>query len=749
MSPQSREDRLVPFLQALKSIEDTIQLGKKDEALDLLEQFRQKAGSSSDGDFQLLFEAVQVRTIHPEHPQQVELLNHAVQWEDQHGFPREPVIFLQIGRFFASTNDHSSAIAWFNEALKVDQRDCDVLRLMGVSILAQGDAETAIKWFEAALTTSEEKDSYSWREKALAEMKIGNGEKARDCMNRAVELRADLWKADQERLEKMIRGEKDESSDLTKERKISPNLISELISDDPNAQAVDDDFPIGGHSKNPEPYAPIHTSETGESALPPVPHFDPEDLGTVDEQPQSGKSETSTLSAESPEKQKSVQLRTFSDRLLGVKKKAALEFEQCCSRPSFLPKGKALWFFLRKNATSCVHGEKSFGLCSGGGHFLWNRGTGTIIDPGPGFLDHLLRIGGSLTEVKNVVITHDNESHLAQCELIRRLLLSGGFAKEVRFFLNLGATQKLSGLVDLHDKAFREGYFTLHPGANYDLSGGGRIKAIPAYHQELKSTDQSVGLRIDLEDSAGREKKIVYTSDTGLFPLTLSFDNTENRIIHISDKNQTDRIISRRYRDEGASEADLMVLHIGSLNIQFEKQNGEFPGESVKIKVNEMDHADLQNRPGEKELLEVCSAGQLGFLGVREVLVQCNPKTAVVCEWSEEIAVEREKISRLLQDQCGEMLPETNPPKVIPGDLSLVYDIFEGSVFDCVKNDWTAVEEIDFAMKKPCCSAAAEEMFYFAEEEKDAFGEISEYYIRKYFNNLKHKQGLYFDSPGE
>lgn len=421
-------------------------------------------------------------------------------------------------------------------------------------------------------------------------------------------------------------------------------------------------------------------------------------------------------------------LHEFQDRFLGKSK---------------LSPEKAYWFFLRRAAVPCGKEGNRFGYTSGGGDFLWNRGSGTIIDPGRDFLDHLQRIGGSLADVRNIVITNDNDSHLGQFETIRKLLLHGNLAKNVRFFLNLGAIQKLSGVIDLNDKSFSEGYLTLHSGAKYPLLGGGEIKAIPAYHQELKSVDQAVGVVLNLTGPAQENKTILYTSATGLFPLTFSYDSTENRIVHISDKHQIERIISRRYKDEIGTGVDLMVVHLGSTNVQFEKPS-DAQASQTAIKTNEFQHADLAQRPKLEELPELCCSGRLGYLGVREVIAECKPKLAVVNEWDRETMPLRADLCKLLKAQCDEILTgEPELPTIVPGDLTLVYDIFADAIYDCVRCDWMPAKDIDFALEKPCpCSP--EEVFYFPSEQRDTFESMPKFFVDRYLNALKFQQELHF-----
>ena len=655
MSVPIREERLKQYRKDRETAQELLLLGQKDDALGLLENVRQQANTSGDDDFRMLFEALQICVVQPDHPQQVELLQHALHWETEQNFPPEQAIYLEIGRFYADAGDQETAISCFSEALKINQSDFETLRLTGISIARQGDLETALKWIETALTASGNADSFSWREKAFLEQQIGNFNQALASMEQAVRLRPNLWTADREKLEKLCKTQATSLPPMPLIPKVSPELISELSGEPvPSSHAIDDDTPLGG-------------------------------------------------------KEMEISKVPLENMVAEAVKNGFTQLQKQFFAESVFPKEKAFWFFLEPPQTGWT----------GGGHFLWNRGTGTIIDPGFGFLDALAETGGTLAEVRNIIITHDNESQLAEFETIRKLLLQGNLAKNVRVFLNLGAIQKLSATVDLNDKAFSEAYLTLYAGATYDLLGGGKVRVLPAYHQELKSADQAVGLQVSLDTAPGNSgevKRIVYTSDTGLFPLAPSYDPAENRIVYVSDKNQANRILSRRYKDEGAENADLMILHFGQANVQFNKR------------INEMQFIDPANRPNETQLAELCAVGQLGFLGTREMVEQCKPKFAVIGQWARELLPLRTELSRLLQNQIG-----PGPTKLIAGDRFLVYDIFADAVYDCVQESWCAAREVTVADQ-------GGQLFYFAEEVRDSFESLPDYYVNRFLNDLKYKQ---------
>ncbi|MCL2001278.1 MAG: tetratricopeptide repeat protein, partial [Planctomycetes bacterium] len=96
----------------------------------------------------------------------------------------------------------------------------------------------------------------------------------------------------------------------------------------------------------------------------------------------------------------------------------------------------------------------------GGGYFLFANGIGTVIDPGFNFLENFSAMGGRLSDIHNVVVTHAHNDHTNDLESILTLFhqrnkagrnRSGRLASrsQVNLYLNLGAFQKFSPLLNL------------------------------------------------------------------------------------------------------------------------------------------------------------------------------------------------------------------------------------------------------------------------------------------------------------
>ena len=153
----------------------------------------------------------------------------------------------------------------------------------------------------------------------------------------------------------------------------------------------------------------------------------------------------------------------------------------------------------------------------GGGYFIWHNGHGTVIDPGFNFVENFHQAGGRMCDIHNIILTHAHPDHTAEFETLRTLLFEYNDnirelnkkratqtsspplpLKRVRFFLNNGAFRKFAGMLDLREHEFTDRVFTLNRDSEFDLLGGGRLRVLPAYHDELLSRDQAVGLLLTL-----------------------------------------------------------------------------------------------------------------------------------------------------------------------------------------------------------------------------------------------------------
>jgi tetratricopeptide (TPR) repeat protein len=321
---------------------------------------------------------------------------------------------------------------------------------------------------------------------------------------------------------------------------------------------------------------------------------------------------------------------------------------------------QALFFILRKwnSYTPCIpreDGERSIG----GGYYFLVNGVGTVVDPGYNFLENFNRIGGRITDIRNIVITHAHNDHTADLESILSLVYKynddkvlreprdPGF-KSVQLFLNAGCQMKFSGLLDLRGADYLEDVQTLMPGHSYDMCEGLTLRALHAYHDEVVAKHYAVGLDFTLENKGGEATRVVITADTGLFP------QTKDRKADTKGKE-----IWELY---GLKPGDthLLIPHLGSV------KEKEFT-------------ASLTTDPQ-----EVFYPNHLGLMGTVRVIERLRPELAVVSEFGEELKDFQARLVEMIAKCVQKFQPEPrNRTVVLPGDLTFMYDLRKRSVY-CV-----------------------------------------------------------------
>ena len=318
----------------------------------------------------------------------------------------------------------------------------------------------------------------------------------------------------------------------------------------------------------------------------------------------------------------------------------------------------------------------------GGGYFIWHNGHGTVIDPGFNFIENFHEAGGRICDIHNVILTHAHPDHTAEFETLRTLLFEYNDniqelnkkqaaklpPKRVRFFLNNGAFRKFAGMLDLCEHEFTDRIVTLNRDSEFDLLGDGRLRVLPAYHDELLSRDQAVGLLLTL-GTTDDPRRILFTSDTGLFPLRPETQKP------IADASQPSSEIGKQYlQSVQPGDVDVMLVHIGSIKPE------EFDTQKEKI-------------------TDACYPNHLGIIGTARVVAMCRPKLAIVSEFGEEMRDFRFDLIKDLRDTVLRLYFEdkgVQSPRVVPGDLAFVYDIIDRTVLDCATRDWSPADKIDF-----------------------------------------------------
>jgi hypothetical protein len=411
-----------------------------------------------------------------------------------------------------------------------------------------------------------------------------------------------------------------------------------------------------------------------------------------------GDTQDDDISSEDPFGELRLMIKTIRKRLerkskkyLRLKKEEEARLGEFLEPESRLSTERSLFMVLRKwnSYTPALPASLDDERSRGGGYFLWHNGHGTVIDPGFNFIENFHSAGGRIHDIDNVILTHAHPDHTAEFETLRTLFFEYNDniqelnkeleksnpaaakipSKKVRFFLNNGAFRKFAGMIDLREHEFTDRVFTLNDKSEFDLLGGGHLRVLPAYHDELLSRDQSVGLLFTIGEDQENANRILLTSDTGLFPLKL----TERK--PTADDSKPDTEIGKQYLHyvtEG--QVDLMLVHIGSIK---------------------PDEFDLQK----EKIAEACYANHLGIIGTARVIAMCRPKLAVISEFGEEMRDFRYDLIRDLRDTVLKLYFKdkgVQTPQVVPGDLAFVYSIQDRTVLDCDTRQWSSAKEIDF-----------------------------------------------------
>ncbi len=556
------------------------------------------------------------------------------------------------GVALSNLGDNKASIEFFDRALAINPDDYDSLRNKGVALSNMGDTKAAIEMFDRALAIKPD-DYKSLRNWAVSAYKLGNTVTAYEKIFQAVKMAPDKV-VDDFRLIMRLSGKNpdDEWRTLFPEEKIKLADQIDKLSD------------IRGF------------------------------VGTIRE----GLGDN---------------LRKF----LKQKEVAESKENRFLQPESCLATDKSFFLVLRKwnsytPAIPADEGERS----RGGGYFIYYNNKGTIIDPGYNFIENFHDAGCLIHDIDNIVITHAHNDHTIDFESIctlvhqynREAFKNGHKTKKIRLYLNNGAFKKFSGLLNLSDMIF-ETVHTLNAGNLYHVSEGMELTILPAFHDEVVARDQSVGLlfTFKFDDNI---RKIVFTGDTGLFPLYKYEDDMRPDISRGE--------LWEKY-PATANNPDLLVVHIGS------------------IKKEELE-VDL-----DQGIDKCLYPNHLGMIGTARMITKLKPSLALVSEFGEEMRQFRlALVERIEEDVIKKALKEKPIPRIAPGDLAFMYDIAQGKFLCCAINEWTDVEEIayqyDDAINK-------EDLCYFSKKILDGINP-SAYagMIKAFKQNRLGRKGMYF-----
>jgi len=208
------------------------------------------------------------------------------------------------------------------------------------------------------------------------------------------------------------------------------------------------------------------------------------------------------------------------------------------------------------------------------------------------------------------------------------------------------------------------------------INSSTKLTVLPAYHDDVISRDQAVGFCLECAVGGDEPRRIVFTGDTGLYPPLID---------------KKGAVIEYQYEDENASaqeetelddaedkalyaryakylnriKPDLLVAHIGSI------KEKEFLGMEVSY------GALLKRDSKPTRRLYV---NHLGLLGTLVLMHKLAPKAAVISEFGAELKDFRielvQSLAKALADrQTADKMPDSEKTFVVPGDITIAYDI--------------------------------------------------------------------------
>jgi len=688
MPSSDREKRVERYRELSRQAGDLPDIGKKDEALAVLRSAREEAQKAGDEDYRLFFEEEIEHYTESNYDHQIALLHEALQWAEKNSLPPDFLLYTNLGACYDLKGDHNTAIEWFDKALVINPKDHHAMRQRGVSLSEKGDEDAAIEWFDKALainpkdyramhnrgvTLSEKGDedgAIEWFDRALAVnpnnfdtmrargMSLGSkGDEnaAMEWFDKALAHipqnewnRADIARIHRDKSVALFNGGNQEEAF---------SEIAEALRGDSKGFLDDFVFVCAATGKNP--------SEEAQKAL-------GRDLSPTEE---AFIRHPNLVDIQACIRQVRDAYASKTKKMLKQKKEAESRRKKFMEVVSLLNPARSLFMVLRRwnSFTPAIPASDEDERSRGGGYFLWHRGRGTVVDPGYNFLENFREAGCRLCDIHDIIITHAHNDHTADFESITALLheFNDGKSEEkqkrIHLFLNNSGFMKLSGMIDLRDKDYIQTIRTINAGDTFPLSDGAEVRVLQAFHPDVVSEDQAVGLSF-LLDFGGEKRRLLLTSDTGLFPQK----REKNKLVSDGDG----REIWEHYGVKEGEEPDLMLIHIGS--IKDTELKDDYPPTPSKA----------------------CYPQHLGIIGTARLIEECRPRLAVVSEFGEEMRSFRSSLIEGLQSKVINPYfknKKISPvPRVVPGDLPFLYDAAQNAFFCCVTETWAPTKDIGF-----------------------------------------------------
>ncbi len=589
--------------------------------------------------------------------------------------PADSLAMRRKGVSLSRLGRHDEALMWFDTALETNPHDAAAMRNMGVSLSKCGKNADAVVWFDKALAENP-RDAVALRQKGVSYSMLGKLDKAMECYDQALEISPANAAALTNKARTLI--------ELRQYRQAAA-VYDQLIAHSPNNpyHYLEKAIALGKLGRPADAadavnYAyslanPTETLRRGKIYWLKRLGLDPDkDRDAKTARPKTDAGGEYGDIARVMEKTWEIfreDIRTFRAKIEEAKNSfnAFIGSSSMFARDRIFLLGARKWNSFTPTLPLGENDETSVG----GGYFLHANGVGTVIDPGFDFLENFNAMGGRLADINNIVVTHAHNDHTNDLESILTLFYqrvkNAGRSPSARLgrprprqavnlYMNLGAFQKFSPMINLRSTEHIGQVKVIAPGETYDLEGSGiRMRVLPAHHDEIFSKTYAVGLHFTLPTRPA--KTVVFTGDTGLFP-----SGTDIRADNVSELE-----IGRQYGLEPGT-VDYFIPHLGSI--------GD----------NELKSPDRQDKLGESFY-----PNHLGVQGLIRLITMLRPKYVFVSEFGEElkgfIVLLMELINRCVReiDELGGVKP-SEMPVILPMDLYFFCDLAREEMY-CARSE--------------------------------------------------------------
>jgi tetratricopeptide (TPR) repeat protein len=316
----------------------------------------------------------------------------------------------------------------------------------------------------------------------------------------------------------------------------------------------------------------------------------------------------------------------------------------------------------------------------GGGYFIKHFGEGIVIDPGYDFIENFYRAGGRLCDIDHVIVTHAHDDHTAELEALLMLLQKRWISeeipnkKQISLYLSTGVQRKFGGIIDLRDPKYKRIITLCSTDKGFEqrisINLETELTILPAYHDDIITQKTAVGLAFEFTTKKGK-RQVVFTGDSGLYPLKIQEDGERRFYDDDLETPMLDvtkgKALYQQYPDN-FMKPELLIAHIGS------------------IKESEFRPQDI-SRSRDEDVGRWYYVNHLGLLGTLIMLHQLKPRASVISEFGSELkGFHFELVDKLRQAlhqrQIKDGCPECDLTFVVPGDLTIVYDIVDHCFLD-------------------------------------------------------------------